>query len=78
MVDFESSCVILTLFYVGLTASAVLLGISIHHTVVSLTGYRYMTLPKATEIVRKNAQKMGSHKKWGQTRYYMCYIYINS
>lgn len=52
MVDFESSCVILTLFYVGLTASAVLLGISIHHTVVSLTGYRYMTLPKATEIVR--------------------------
>lgn len=52
MIDYSSSCVAITLFFVGLSAGAALLAWSIFYTVVALTGYEYKTLPKSDELIR--------------------------
>ena len=51
MLDYGSSCVAITLFFVGLFAGAVLLIWSIFHSVTALTGYEYKTLPKSVELI---------------------------
>lgn len=51
-VDYSSSCVAITLFFVGLSSGAVLLVLSVFYTVTALTGYEYKTLPKTDELIR--------------------------
>lgn len=52
MIDYSSSCVAITLFFVGLSAGAALLAWSIFYTVFALSGYEYKTLPKSEELIR--------------------------
>lgn len=52
MIDYSSSCVAITLFFVGLSAGAGLLAWSIYYTIAALTGHEYKTLPKSDELIR--------------------------
>jgi len=66
MIDYDSNCTILTLFYVGLICGLGLLVKSINLTMISLSGYKYMVSPRASDIInyrnkletwRKNLEK---------------------
>ncbi|CAM0557782.1 hypothetical protein EHLJMEHL_02875 [Vreelandella titanicae] len=50
-VDYGSSCVAVTLFFVGLSVSIVLLIWSVYLTIVALTGFEYNTFPKAKDLI---------------------------
>lgn len=51
MIDYGSNCQVVTLFYVGLIFSIVLISISIYLSINSLTGFEYKVFPKAQEVI---------------------------
>ena len=51
MVDYGSSCVVLTIFFVSLSVAAVLLIWSVYLTIVALTGFKYKTFPKTSDLI---------------------------
>jgi len=56
MIDYESNCTILTLFYVGLVCGSGLIVRSIYLTVISLSGYKYLVFPRARELIEYRAK----------------------
>jgi len=67
MVDYSSSCVALTIFFIGLSIAVLLLIWSIYLTIVALTGFEYKTFPKTTDLisyaddVEKHAEAMKAY-----------------
>ena len=53
MIDYNSNCTILTLFYVGLVFGISLISISIYYSCISLSlsDLKYMLFPRATDII---------------------------
>ena len=56
VVDFGSSCMMLTLFYSSLVGTVPFLLASVAYTWSALTGYKYMVLPKASALVNYGEQ----------------------
>lgn len=67
MVDYGSSCVVLTIFFIGLSVAVVLLIWSVYLTIVALTGFEYKTFPKTNGLisyaddVEKHAEAMKAY-----------------
>ncbi len=51
MIDYGSSCVVLTIFFVGLSIAVLPLGWSIYLTIAALTGLKYKTFPRANDLI---------------------------
>lgn len=50
MIDYNSNCILLTIYYILISISVVLIFLSIYFSVKSLSGYEYLILPSSEEI----------------------------
>lgn len=54
--NYNANSIVLTLFFIGVISSLVLLAVSMYYTIVALTGHKYKTLPKSIALLKQEEQ----------------------